>query len=868
MKNHIYKFLASAILLGTSIFIQAQNTWDVEYDGNPWVQNISRPYEVNKGLHNKHLTIAASHGRYWKNEKKEWGWQRPNLYCTTEDLFTQTIVVPFLMPMLERAGAVIFSPRERDWQKHEVIVDNDQQETGYIEQAGKQAWQTGNYAGFSNPKATYLDNENPFIMGTARVCGTESQQKNQSLAIWAPKIPEKGQYAVYVSYQSFLESTDDALYTVYHAGGATEFHVNQKMGGGTWVYLGTFEFNAGESPSTKVTLSNYSKHRGVVVADAVRFGGGMGNIARGEEQVKSGLPRYLEGARYAAQWGGFPYHIYSMYEGEKDYSDDINTRSFTTNYLTGGSVYCPDSIGLRVPIEMQFSLHSDAGYEEDNKWVGSMTICSTENDSIYNYPGGISRQASKDLATKLLFGLTRDLNNEYQANWIGREVRDRNYSESKRAYIPSVIFEILSHQNFADIKLGHDPNAKFTIARSIYKSIVKYINESHGREAVIQPLPIHSFAIQFGKEKGEVELKWKPTIDAAELSASPNRYVLYTREGDGGFDNGQLVKNNSVNLILKPGQTYSFKVTAINDGGESMDSEVLSAYISTSANDKKVLIINGFTRLSGPMPIDDEEKLGFDLTTDMGVPYLCTPGFCGAQIAFNRGKLGDEGEKGCGLSGNELEGMLIAGNTFDYAYLHGKAIAASQKYSYVSCSAEAIEKSLVDLKDYDMVDLILGLQKKDGWSIKPYKSFSPEMQNMLEEYLKKHGNLFVSGAYVARDMQSQDEQQFTMDYLKYALDEPLSVTLNNVSQITGCGIKISIPRTFNEKQYAVQTADCLRPVGSAFPAFAYLENNRCAGIAYQGKDYHVMALGFPFESITDESSRAKIMAAILQFLAK
>ena len=40
-------------------------------------------------------------------------------------LFTQTIVVPYLIPMLEKAGANVFTPRERDWQCNEVIVDND-----------------------------------------------------------------------------------------------------------------------------------------------------------------------------------------------------------------------------------------------------------------------------------------------------------------------------------------------------------------------------------------------------------------------------------------------------------------------------------------------------------------------------------------------------------------------------------------------------------------------------------------------------------------------------------------------------------------------------------------------------------------------
>ena len=54
-----------------------------------------------------------------------------------------------------------------------------------------------------------------------------------------------------------------------------------------------------------VVLSNESSEQGVVCADAVRFGGGMGNIARGGKT--SGLPRYLEGARYSAQWAGMPY---------------------------------------------------------------------------------------------------------------------------------------------------------------------------------------------------------------------------------------------------------------------------------------------------------------------------------------------------------------------------------------------------------------------------------------------------------------------------------------------------------------------------------------------------------------------------------
>ena len=78
-------------------------------------------------------------------------------------------------------------------------------------------------------------------------------------------------------------SADDALYTVYHKGGTTQFKVNQQMGGGTWIYLGTFGFNAGRNNECKVVLNNLSSKVGrIITADAVKIGGGMGNIARGE----------------------------------------------------------------------------------------------------------------------------------------------------------------------------------------------------------------------------------------------------------------------------------------------------------------------------------------------------------------------------------------------------------------------------------------------------------------------------------------------------------------------------------------------------------------------------------------------------------
>jgi len=79
----------------------------LEYKGNPWTKNLSRPYTASKGLENRHIALWQSHGYYYDVKRKEWRWQRPRLYGTTEDQFTQSIVLPFLIPMLENAGAIV-----------------------------------------------------------------------------------------------------------------------------------------------------------------------------------------------------------------------------------------------------------------------------------------------------------------------------------------------------------------------------------------------------------------------------------------------------------------------------------------------------------------------------------------------------------------------------------------------------------------------------------------------------------------------------------------------------------------------------------------------------------------------------------------
>lgn len=836
------------------------NAWGkTEYEGAPWVMNDSRPYFVSHGLFDRHLSLWASHGRYYDGKKDRWKWQRPNLFGTTEDLFTQTIVIPYLIPMLENAGAVVFTPRERDWQKNEVIVDNGGR--GYVEDSGKETWKTAQEKGFAYHAGTYRDGENPFTQGTARAVKT-TKKADVSWASYQPNIPQGGKYAVYVSYQSLKNSVSDAQYIVMHKGQRTVFKVNQQMGGGTWVYLGTFDFDRGNNEFNRVVVTNSSSESGVVTTDAVRFGGGMGNIERGGSC--SGMPRCLEGARYSAQWAGAPYSVYSSKNGSDDYGDDINVRSNMTNWLAGGSTYVPTLEGKKVPIELSLAVHSDAGYTTVNdSIIGSLAICTTSfNDGRLN--SGVSRMVSHDFADSLLTGLQRDISGKYR-KWTRRYLWDRNYSETRKPEVPSAIIETMSHQNFADMRRGLDPNFRFTLARSLYKSILRFVNGNHSVPSVVQPLPVSNFRIE-RNSSGGLRLSWIAEKDEQEPTAVPTSYIVYTSEDGMGFDNGTVVYTSSFDFEAKKGVNYCFKVTALNRGGESFPSETLAAYLSKSAHAKDILVVDGFSRLSGPAVVDDYSRQGFDLDSDIGVSYGLTAGWNGRQQCFDKSRAGSEGEGSLGYCGDELAGRFIMGNNRDGSVCHVKDIAMSGAYNVVGCSLEALDNNLVKLDHYNLVDIAFGLQRNDGHSLVVYKTFSETLQSKLKSYAKSGGRILVSGAYVGSDMTQPHERSFMSDVLKTTFTGTDTNAGNNM--VDGLGLSFDIIRQINDRHFAATSVDRIAACdGRSFAAMRY-QDGSTAGVAYDGTDYKSFVMGYPYECINNVRTRQQVMKGLLGFLLK
>ncbi len=874
-------------------------------DVTPLTTDRSLPVRPSKGLQGRHIAMWQSHGRYYEQKLDRWEWQRARIFQTVEDLYTQSYVLPFLVPMLERAGANVLLPRERDANPLEVIVDGEtpnSSQFGFPDAAS--AWQKGDGPGFAHRRAVYVDHQNPFAEGAYYQARTVRKQADQSQAVWTPDLPETRDYAVYVSYKSFPRSTDDARYTIYHAGGQTEVSVNQRMGGGTWIYLGTYRFLKGNSQG-RVVLTNHSSARAgsIVTADAVKFGGGMGNVARylsaGGQTVEdartSGDPRFCEGARYWMQWAGVPDSIYDLNDGQNDYVDDYKNRGLWVNWLAGGSEVNPDAGGLNIPLDLSLAFHSDAGTTLTDQTVGTLAIY---DDQHYGgtFANGAGTGMNHQLADLVQTSIVEDIRALFEPNWNRRQIWDKPYFEAWMPRVPAMLLELLSHQNFADMRYGLDPRFRFAVGRAVYKGILRFICGQRGEPCVVQPLPVRCMALRI-EGTDQALLSWAPRPDSLEASAMPDRYLVYRRIGDGGWDNGTLVSDTCLRVSLQPGQVCSYKVVAVNEGGRSFDSEILSAgFPGNGFGQQPALVVNGFTRLGAPAdfeaPGDAARQLaGFLPQVDFGVPYLQDISYTGAQKEFRRSiPWMDDDAAGFGDSYGDQERNVIAGNTFDFPAVHGRALLAAGR-SFVSCSAEAVEQGVVSLGDYPFVDLILGKQcqtKMGSGKNAPlqYKVFGRAMQERLTAYLKGGGRLLASGCYVGSDLWDNPlrldeslldrqalkaDQQFCTDVLHYkwragqaARGGAIGWVPSPIGRQSGTFGFHSQP---NSACYAAESPDAIEPVGEgACTAMRYTENNLSAAVAYDGQDYKTFLMGVPFETIKDSDLRTALMRQILDFL--
>ncbi|MCM1377627.1 MAG: hypothetical protein NC097_00420 [Clostridium sp.] len=948
-----------------SYYISKIDKLPAEFQKNtPFVVAASPWVNPKKGMEGDIVALWHSHGRYFR-PGSGWQWQRPMLWQTMEDVYTMTYILPYVVPMLENAGAYVMLPRERDINPHEVIVDNDTNEGGqifsqpyYKEKSGSKKWEFGEGEGFIYDLPDFRDTENPFENGTYRQT-TTIKSGTPSVAAWYADIPEDGEYAVYVSYKSLPNSVEDAHYTVNYDGGSREFRVNQTMGGSTWIYLGTFPLTAGYSETEPVvTLTNLTNGKAgtVVTADAVKIGGGMGNIARsnsrsdiyydpstpepavaqdtpdkkvaqgdtpddedadddedddddedendeGDESLNedespdkedisipatpiappkkgnepvfrtSGLPRYLEGARYWLQWAGIPESVYSPYHGRDDYKDDYTDRGMWVNYLAGGSRVLPKREGLGIPVDVSMALHTDAGKRSDDSYVGTLGIYYT--DGGRSYADGTPRMNSRMLTDMLMRQITGDIRKSYEPRWTRRSMWDKSYLEARVAEVPTALIELLSHQNFGDMQYGLDPGFRFTVGRAIYKALGRFISERKNREFVVQPLPASNFAITRVK-KGQYRLSWSATPDSLEPTAHPSKYIILERTGsDLGFHKMAETEKTHYDFKIGDNEIHSFRVVCANEGGLSFPSETLALREGTS-NASPVLIVNGFSRISAPEHFSDNGRAGFNSEEDFGVPYIREIGFTGYQNEYRR-SAGD----GFGRSSGNYIGKVIAGNTFDYPIVHGRAVTANG-FGFISCSAGAVENGSVKLSDYKIVDWILGKQKTTivgrGHSGVKFQTFSPKLMQLLRTYTDKGGNLIVSGQYVGSDLLDyrlgNTGVDFAADVLGIeAVEDAHKPTRGSVDVVPNSGLRLSdktiaYSNNLNNRQYIVEHPDAIQATDNGKTFLTFGDTGEAAGIISQRGKSHVAVSSIPFEAISDSKQLNSMMGAILKWMSE
>lgn len=857
-----------------------------------------------KGLDGRTIAIWQSHGRYFDMNAGEWKWQRPCLFSTVEDLYTSGYVLPFLVPMLENAGAYVILPRERDTQTNEVIADNDPllggRGSAAYSESGK--WEDAG-TGFADAKETYTRNDNPFTMGTARKASCISgEAKGQAArAEWRPEIPERGRYAVYVSYKSLPESTDAAHYTVSHLGGTSDFVVNQKIGSGTWIYLGTFEF--AEGSQGYVSLSNrtpegYAFRKGsVVTADAVRFGGGMGCIARGNADSTacvSGLPRYAEGARYSLQWSGAAEEIYSPNGMSDDYKDDFMSRGDWVDWISGGSCMNPGKKGKGIPVDLSLGFHSDAGMTQGDTIIGTLAIYTLKSEGRETLPGGESRMTSREYADLVQSQIVHDVRMLHNPEWTRRELWDRGYRESRTPSSPSMLLELLSHQNFEDMKYGLDPAFRFTVCRAIYKGMLKYLSNRYGCPYQVQPLPVCSAGV-LPASGGKAVISWEDTMDMLEPTAKAKGHILYTRIDDGAFDSGRIIRDTrkcggrySTEVSVRPGHIYSFRIAAYNDGGVSFPSETVSIGMPENCmEDRKVLIVNNFDRVSGPAFFDTPSYAGFLGDIDMGVAYMNDMTYIGEMYEFRRdARWLSNDNPGFGASWSESAGKEVAGNTFDYPYIHGKAVMKAG-YPFFSCSSRALCRDNGFMDEAWSMDLICGKQvrvpRAGGQDSTAFEVFPEDLQEAVKAFTARGGNVLVSGAYIGTDIwdsiypvnKDKDSEEKAKSFASGTLG--FSWIRNRAGKtgeafFTGKGIAGQLKgRTvkFRTKpcrtSYCVESPDGIAPSGKGMTIMRYADTGISAAVCGCGKGYRSVCLGFPLETLENEEDIYCIISATIDF---
>ncbi|RJP36000.1 MAG: hypothetical protein C4548_16610 [Desulfobacteraceae bacterium] len=269
------------------------------------------------------------------------------------------------------AGGTIVDNSDVAVASSDIIIDD--RDSGYQENG---SWGTSGASGYWGDRSRYTSSSG-------------------SYATWTPNLTTAGTYKVYIWYTYVSTRDTNARYTVRHAGGDTNFRINQQVNAGQWVELGDFNFNTGTSGYIRVTRDSASTGNSTS-ADAVRlvpqFAGPLPDAlfesSTGWSQSTAGgyNGNYLYtsgGSRtYTATWTANnldtsqTYDVYARWYGGGT-SRSTNVRYYTTH--NGGvadtGVNQQSNYDTWTKIAEGVSFSTGTGRVDINQYAGSSGLC-------------------------------------------------------------------------------------------------------------------------------------------------------------------------------------------------------------------------------------------------------------------------------------------------------------------------------------------------------------------------------------------------------------------------------------------------------------------------------------------------------------
>lgn len=772
--------------------------------GGPTVNAARQPAGALSGV-----TIYASAGHGWTAGTSSWFTQRPVLLDMCED-YGNLDMLNYFCAFAFNAGATVVPLRPIGWQPIEIVLDNDDPGVTF----------TGTWASGSSTK--YYENgvtNSGIVYRTVSASATET-----ATARYTPNITVTDFYPVYC----FTIASDNRTiqtYRVKHNGGTSEIAIDHRETGNGWIWLGDYYFVAGENNYVEIT--NRSNVSGFVIADAIRFGCGVGDVSRPGPNSVSGYPRDEEGQRYwgESEWGnnavGFDSSIWNG-SGD-DQSDNVGTGARIAremNVVPAGGVL----VNRWKRAHLEFHSNAFNGGARGQ-------ICLITNTGSTTNQTAFATTLSNEFDADLLL-----IASAFEHPWVNRPdatlegaygaISTTNNSNE----FDATLIEVAFHDNQQDAELLRDPRVRQAMGRACVHGITRFLNSLSGSQvplAFAPDTPQAVRAVDLGN--GSVRVAWEPPLSSGALGDPATGYVVYQSANGLGFGDPIVLGNTTLTVIngVAPGETRYFRVAATNAGGESMPSEVV-AVRRPNTGAATVLVVNGYDRLRR-----DQNP----------VQTFTQP------AAYN------------GLS---IERQIWRdSNAYDYIIEYAQALAAAG-YGFASCSNDAVVNNAVLLGDYQIVIWALGNERSED------RTLVPAEQAALQTYLVTGGKLFINGSDLGYDLIGQGNgASFMLNTLLagYTADDANTYTVNGTTGGIFEGLGTFSFGAAAGARYDAPRPDVLQNAGNAKVALNYVGGlGGAAATQFAGQTYNVVVFGFPFETIGTPAMRLTVLQRTLDFL--